>query len=493
MEGGGQGSGSGSGSGGGGSGSGGGGGGPAPFLLKTYDMVDDSSTDDIVSWSSNKNSFVVWNSPEFARLLLPTYFKHNNFSSFIRQLNTYGFRKIDPERWEFANEDFIKDQKHLLKNIHRRKPIHSHTQPHGSLGDTERAALEEEIERLTQEKAALQTKLWKFKQQQSGTKLQLEDLGKRVQEMEQRQLRMMTFLAKASENPTFVDHLIRMAGSHLDLSAMYKKRRLPKADNVQEVAEITFVDNNSSDSKPDSGHTFNQDFSNRLRLELSPAVSDCNMVSISTQSSSDDGGSPQKKTSEGDPKDANMRTEGLSFEPEILEPLGMGVSFALRNDGPLSRPVRVNDLTSTEEEDSHLCCHLNLTLASSSLQLNNSSYSARFLQLGQEFDTSTELRSSGSAKEAELRVVAPDRNSVDDDPTVSSSQEAPVNIHGSAAPQGRVNDVFWEQFLTERPGSSDTEEASSSFRANPYDEQEERKAGDGRPWRNNKDMEQLTL
>lgn len=65
------------------------GGGPAPFLIKTYDMVDDSSTDEIVSWSDNKNSFVVWNPPEFARLLLPTFFKHNNFSSFIRQLNTY--------------------------------------------------------------------------------------------------------------------------------------------------------------------------------------------------------------------------------------------------------------------------------------------------------------------------------------------------------------------------------------------------------------------
>jgi len=64
-------------------------GGPAPFLLKTYDMVDDPSTNDIVSWSSSNTSFVVWNPPEFARLLLPTYFKHNNFSSFIRQLNTY--------------------------------------------------------------------------------------------------------------------------------------------------------------------------------------------------------------------------------------------------------------------------------------------------------------------------------------------------------------------------------------------------------------------
>ncbi|CAI0469486.1 unnamed protein product [Linum tenue] len=60
-----------------------------PFLSKTFDLVDDRALDAVISWGADGVSFVVWDSIEFSRTVLPRNFKHNNFSSFVRQLNTY--------------------------------------------------------------------------------------------------------------------------------------------------------------------------------------------------------------------------------------------------------------------------------------------------------------------------------------------------------------------------------------------------------------------
>ncbi|KAK4266610.1 hypothetical protein QN277_027502 [Acacia crassicarpa] len=475
----------------------GGTGGPAPFLIKTYEMVDDSTTDDIVSWSPTNNSFVVWNHPEFARLLLPTYFKHNNFSSFIRQLNTYGFRKIHPERWEFANDDFVKDQKHLLKNIHRRKPIHSHSNPPGSGVDPERAAFEDEIEKLTREKSALESNIIRFKQQ-AAVKLQLEDLLQRLDGVEKKQKNLLNFFEKYLQNPCFVEHLSRKLDC-MDLSAYNKKRRLPQVDHSAPVGESNLVENHGN-FRTEFGTVFHQDFSNKLRLELSPAVSDMNLVSRSTQSSNEDGENPQKRPSEETPKGVQTRTT-LAFAPETLELADTGASFSFKMDSCPSQRATTAESTklhslhlSNEEGDSHISCHLNLTLASSSLQVNRNPYSARSPQIDcQEIGKLAESRFQENDEDSNSGVPAT-RNPTHEVANLASSQskETPSSNQAPPAAPARVNDVFWEQFLTERPGCSDNEEAISNYRANPCEEQDEGRSIPGIS-RNVKNMDRLTL
>ncbi len=92
----------------------------APFIIKTYDMVNDAATDHIISWTSDGTSFTVKSTETFSKELLPLHFKHNNFSSFVRQLNTYRFRKIDPESWTFKNEYFVRGRPDQLSLIVRK-------------------------------------------------------------------------------------------------------------------------------------------------------------------------------------------------------------------------------------------------------------------------------------------------------------------------------------------------------------------------------------
>ncbi|XP_013683056.1 heat stress transcription factor A-1b isoform X2 [Brassica napus] len=211
-----------------------------PFLSKTYDMVDDLSTNEVVSWSSGNNSFVVWDVPEFSKVFLPKYFKHNNFSSFVRQLNTYGFRKVDPDRWEFANEGFLRDQKQLLKGITRRKSSHVQQQNQQQI-QVQNSSLapcvevgkcgiaEEEVERLKRDKNVLMQELVRLRHQQQATEHQLKDAVQKVQAMEQRQQQMMSFLAKVVQSPGFLNQAQQSSndGDRQIQGSSNKKRRLP--------------------------------------------------------------------------------------------------------------------------------------------------------------------------------------------------------------------------------------------------------------------------
>ncbi|KAK4152033.1 hypothetical protein C8A00DRAFT_44849 [Chaetomidium leptoderma] len=64
-----------------------------PFVQKLSSFLDESRNTELIRWSDKGDSFVVLDEDEFAKTLIPELFKHNNYASFVRQLNMYGFHK----------------------------------------------------------------------------------------------------------------------------------------------------------------------------------------------------------------------------------------------------------------------------------------------------------------------------------------------------------------------------------------------------------------
>lgn len=182
-----------------------------PFLVKCYEMVNDESTNELISWSESNDSFIIWDESKFASQLLPKYFKHSNFSSFVRQLNIYGFRKIDTDNWQFANEAFIKGQKHLLKNIIRRKQSQNLVQKKPSQQkeaepaplpeEDKRMALWKEVESLKTGKSALTQELIKVSQHQQTSRSKMLLLSEQLKGMEKNQQQMLSFIVMAMQSP----------------------------------------------------------------------------------------------------------------------------------------------------------------------------------------------------------------------------------------------------------------------------------------------------
>ena len=84
------------------------------FLLKLYEILSKEEYSDIIYWSQNGSYIIIANAHLLEQKILPIYFNHQNYSSFVRQLNMYNFHKIrtDPNKPEqyFINETLNKNK-----------------------------------------------------------------------------------------------------------------------------------------------------------------------------------------------------------------------------------------------------------------------------------------------------------------------------------------------------------------------------------------------
>ncbi|CAM8934693.1 unnamed protein product [Rhodiola kirilowii] len=102
------------------------------------------------------------------------------------------FRKIDSNKWEFANKGFVRGKKHLLKSIQRRKsPQMQQGIGFGGSLEVGRAGFEDELNKLREERKILTREVAELQIEQDGTAQHMELVNQRIQVAERKQKQMI--------------------------------------------------------------------------------------------------------------------------------------------------------------------------------------------------------------------------------------------------------------------------------------------------------------
>lgn len=91
------------------------------FPAKMHAILSRPDLADVVTWLPHGRSWKVLKPREFEIRVIPAYFEHSKFSSFIRQANGWGFRRITrgQDRNSYYHESFLRGLPHLCKMMKR--------------------------------------------------------------------------------------------------------------------------------------------------------------------------------------------------------------------------------------------------------------------------------------------------------------------------------------------------------------------------------------
>eukprot|EP00903_Cladosiphon_okamuranus_P008468 g8135.t1 len=95
---------------------------PPSFLDKLSTILNEPRLSEHISWNQEGDGVVINKPDQFAKVVLPKYYKHSNYQSFVRQLNIYGFHKTrhDEDSCEFKQPNFRRGMPHLVGLIRRK-------------------------------------------------------------------------------------------------------------------------------------------------------------------------------------------------------------------------------------------------------------------------------------------------------------------------------------------------------------------------------------
>nr|NP_001071737.1 HSF protein [Ciona intestinalis]BAE06503.1 Ci-HSF [Ciona intestinalis] len=286
------------------------------FLLKLINLLQEPDYKEYVSWNEDGTAFTVHDQGNFAKHVLPVYFKHNKFASFVRQLNMYGFRKVSTVMHggiaslhdtaiQFHHPLFIRGEESLLPYIKRKV-----NQGGGKLFTEEISQVLDNVQDIKDTQNGISNTL-------SSLKRENEDLWREVVSLRQ----------KHSHQQKVVNRLIQFLVSLVQHHGMGMKRRMP-----------LMIDDASESSQPNK--LARTDDGNSVNLNSTAVAGNPNIMFRTNENTPDEDGplitelltqKPEPGDVLSDVNDSNMlnATDNDDFD----------ISELIQVNSPLNRPA----------------------------------------------------------------------------------------------------------------------------------------------------------
>jgi len=191
------------------------------FIAKLYRIIN--SDEPTVRWVPGGQKFLILDPKKFSQTVLPKYFKHSKFTSFVRQLNFYGFHKkriITSDLWNdenaegantaladlgdavcFQHEFFQENQPKLLVRIRRTTKQSSAQAAAESLSLAKQMELEDLREKLREMKKQLDSSKDEFQIKLAAARAEIElDYLHRIRAIEVCYKDLVTMLLRNSSS-----------------------------------------------------------------------------------------------------------------------------------------------------------------------------------------------------------------------------------------------------------------------------------------------------
>ena len=93
------------------------------FLVKLFNILNESQYKSYIRWGPDGQSVVISDSNGLTKKVLPKFYNHNNYASFVRQLNMYNFHKVRSNQ-KNGEEKYIHNEFKKSKTLKEIQSIH---------------------------------------------------------------------------------------------------------------------------------------------------------------------------------------------------------------------------------------------------------------------------------------------------------------------------------------------------------------------------------